>query len=154
MPPVEKRLSYGRIVLLIATALMILFIFAQSLLPKSLSSEESGWLMNTVINPLLQSIGLKPLSHHTIRKIAHVAEFTVLSMLLVLTFRGRIIRSAGVGFTIAFLDESIQLLSGRGASVTDIWIDLIGVAIGTALGFLLQNTRKHHRDKTEQTQSV
>lgn len=37
------------------------------------------------------------------------------------------------GFIAAFIDESIQLLSGRGAMIQDVWIDLTGVAAGFLL---------------------
>ena len=117
------------------------FIFVQSVLPKSVSSDESGWLLEHVLNPIAKRLGLRPFSNQTVRKIAHVIEFLVLSGLLVFCFCGRIAVSGGVSFLTAFLDESIQLLSGRGAQITDVWIDLIGVAVGTALGFLILKAR-------------
>lgn len=140
----DGRLSGKRIALLIATGLTLVFIFGQSMLPQSVSAEESGWLTENVLNPVLDLLGIGPLTHHMVRKIAHVTEFAILSMLLTLFFRGQIVKSAGVGFAAAFLDESIQLLSGRGASVTDVWIDLIGVAIGSVLGLLIVQLRLSH----------
>lgn len=44
------------------------------------------------------------------------------------------VRSFYFGFTLAFLDESLQVITGRGALVTDIWIDLIGVVLGMGIG--------------------
>lgn len=41
---------------------------------------------------------------------------------------------AFICFTVAFLDESIQILSGRGSLISDIWVDLIGVVIGIVVG--------------------
>ena len=140
----DGRLSGKRIALLIATGLTLVFIFGQSMLPQSVSAEESGWLTENVLNPVLDLLGIGPLTHHMVRKIAHVAEFTILSVLLTLCFRGQIVKSAGAGFAAAFLDESIQLLSGRGASITDVWIDLIGVAIGSVLGLLIVQLRLSH----------
>lgn len=140
----DGRLSGKRIALLIATGLTLVFIFGQSMLPQSVSAEESGWLTENVLNPVLDLLGIGPLTHHMVRKIAHVTEFAILSMLLTLCFRGQIVKSAGAGFAAAFLDESIQLLSGRGASITDVWIDLIGVAIGSVLGFLIVQLRLSH----------
>lgn len=140
----DGRLSGKRIALLIVTGLTLVFIFGQSMLPQSVSAEESGWLTENVLNPVLDLLGIGPLTHHMVRKIAHVTEFAILSMLLTLCFRGQIVKSAGVGFAAAFLDESIQLLSGRGASITDVWIDLIGVAIGSVLGLLIVQLRLSH----------
>ena len=147
------RFSGKRIALLIATGLMLAFIFGQSLLPPRVSAEESGWLMDKVLNPLLKLLGLGPITNHFIRKIAHITEFAILSILLTFCFHGQVIKSAGIGFVTAFLDESIQLLSGRGALITDVWIDLIGVAAGSLIGLLAfrairrrKNTKKHSLD--------
>lgn len=144
----RKQISVKRIVLLIMTALMIAFIFVQSVLPMDISSEESGWLTEHILNPVLNLLGLGSLSNQVVRKIAHITEFTVLAALLLFCFRDRIVKSAGTGFLVAFLDESIQLLSDRGALISDVWIDLIGVAIGTLLGFLLWILLYGKRKKT------
>lgn len=141
-----RRCSNKRIILLIITGLVLVLIFAQSVLPQSISGKESGWLTDKVINPLLAMFGLRPLTHNTVRKLAHITEFMILSILLALCLRGRIVKSVGIGFTAAFLDESIQLLSDRGASITDVWIDLIGVALGSLIGFLIVFA-SIHRDK-------
>ena len=137
----EGRLSGKQIALLIVTGLMFIFIFGQSILPQSVSAEESGWLTENILNPLLNLLGIGPLTHHMVRKIAHITEFAILTFLLALCFRGQILKSMGIGFTTAFLDESIQLLSGRGASITDVWIDLVGVTIGFVLGLLIVRLR-------------
>lgn len=138
MPQAETgRPSRKRIILLIATGLVLIFIFAQSLLPQNVSAEESGWITEKIINPFLNLFGLRSMMHGTVRKLVHIAEFAILSVLLVFCFRGKPIKGAGAGFTAAFLDESIQLLSDRGALISDVWIDLIGVALGSLLGFLV-----------------
>ncbi len=153
----SRRISNKRIILLIVTGLMLLFIFGQSMLPRSVSAEESEWLADKGLNPLLKMLGLKPLTQRVIRKIAHAGEFTILSVLLTLCFRGQIIKSAGVGFAAAFIDESIQLVSGREAMISDVWIDLIGVALGSVLGFLFfrailrRGKASHGRDEDMQT---
>lgn len=133
-----KGMSVRRRLLLIATGLVLLFIFVQSLLPQSVSADESSWLTEKILDPIASFFGLGPVSHQIVRKLAHIFEFTVLSALLALSCRGRVIKSFGFGFLFAFLDESVQLLSGRGALVSDIWIDLCGVALGTLLGLLLR----------------
>ena len=152
------RLSGKRIALLIATGLMLAFIFCQSLLPPRVSAEESGWLTESILDPLMQKLGFSPLTHHAVRKIAHIAEFAVLSVLLTLCFRGQIVKSAGAGFTAAFLDESLQLLSGRDAMIADVWIDLIGIAAGLLFGCLIcfvirrcRKARTHDRDAKTNT---
>ena len=126
-----------RIVLLIVTALVVLFIFGQSILPQSFSADESGWVLNKLINPLLNLFGLKPMTHHTARKLAHVLEFAVLAFLLVPLWNS-IPKACFTGFTVAFLDESLQLLTARGAQLQDVWIDLLGVAVGPLLAWMLR----------------
>ena len=143
------RSSYRQRIILITVALMTVFILVQSLLPKNVSAKESGWLIEKVINPILRVIGCGPVSHGFIRKAAHVAEFAVLAFLLSLYFERRILLGAGIAFLIAFLDESVQLLSGRGASITDVWIDLIGIAAGAAFGALVWVFKKRARVRQE-----
>ena len=136
-----------RIVLLIVTALVILFIFGQSILPQSVSADESGWVLNKLINPLFNLFGLKPMTHHAARKLAHVLEFTVLAFLLVPLWNS-VPKAFFSGFTVAFLDESLQLLTARGAQLQDVWIDLLGVALGTLLAWLLRLLMRRHEQTT------
>ena len=133
----HKPVSARRVILWIAAVLIVLLIFGQSVLPETVSREESSWVRDNILAAVFGWFGLQPPSHNTVRKLAHIFEFTVLSALLLLCFRGKLPRSFFAGFTAAFLDESIQLLTGRGALVQDIWIDLIGVACGVLIGFLL-----------------
>ena len=142
-----RRFSIGRIVLLIVTGAVAALIFLQSLLPQSVSAQESGWFTEHIVNPLLRLFGAESQGDSVVRKIAHITEFAVLSALLVFCFRGQITKSAGLGFTMAFLDESIQLLSDRGALISDVWIDLIGIAAGTLFGYLIFRAAVH-RSKT------
>ena len=74
-----KRLSFKRTVLLIVTVLVLLLIFAQSMLPQNLSAKESGWVLERIVNPVLNALGLRPLTHNGVRKIAHVFEFAILA---------------------------------------------------------------------------
>ena len=40
-------------------------------------------------------------------------------------------------FAVGFLDESIQVLSERGPSITDVWIDIGGYATFASLAYLI-----------------
>ena len=95
-----------------------------------------------IINPLLKLVGLGPVSSHTVRKAAHVAEFFLLSLFTALFLRRRALLAFPVCFAAAFLDETIQLFSDRGAQVQDVWIDLIGIAVGTALGWAIRRRKQ------------
>ena len=144
-----KGMSVRRRLLLIATGLVLLFIFVQSLLPQSVSADESSWLTEKILDPIAFFFGLGPVSHQIVRKLAHIFEFAVLSVLLTLICRGKAVKSFGFGFLFAFLDESVQLLSDRGAQLSDVWIDLIGVALGTLLGLLLWKAIRSQRFDTQ-----
>ncbi len=148
-----RRVPPRRIVLWIMTVLMLAFIFGQSLLPQDVSAEESGWILNNILNPALNALGLGPLSHHTTRKLAHVAEFTALSALLVFCFRGSFAKAFSGGFVTAFLDESLQLLTARGAQLQDVWIDLIGVLSGVLIGLLVRRLLTLHGKHVEENHS-
>ncbi len=131
-----------RTILAVIAILVLLFIWGQSLLSVSDSATESGWLRDKLVNPMLRLIGLGPISNRTVRKLAHVAEFFMLSLFTTLFMRGRAAHAFLICFAVAFLDETIQLLSRRGASVRDVWIDLIGTAIGTALGWAITRRKR------------
>lgn len=109
---------------------MLIFIWGHSAVPMNQSAQESEWLRLKIINPILNFFGLKGMSSYAIRKAAHITEFAILSALLVLYWKKRLGIDFLCGFLAAFIDESIQLLSGRGAMIQDVWIDLIGVAAG------------------------
>lgn len=144
-----KRIITKRNVLIALTVAMLLFIWGQSLLPRELSAEESGWFTTHIINPLLGLFGLS-VKGALVRKLAHVTEYTILSILLTLLFRGNVKRVLPLGFAAAFLDESIQILSKRGAMIQDVWIDLLGVLIGyivTAVPMLLQKNHISSSDR-------
>ncbi len=123
---------------MIVTALTVLLIFGQSLLPQSVSAGESGWVEYSILDPIFRFFGIDPPDDHIVRKFAHIAEFAILSMLLVFCFRGQIVKSGGIAFCVAFLDESMQLLTDRGALISDVWIDLIGIALGTLFGLCIR----------------
>ncbi|MBQ5986808.1 MAG: VanZ family protein [Clostridia bacterium] len=144
-----KRIITKRNVLIALTVAMLLFIWGQSLLPRELSAEESGWFTTHIINPLLGLFGLS-VKGALVRKLAHVTEYTILSILLTVLFRGNVKRVLPLGFAAAFLDESIQILSKRGAMIQDVWIDLLGVLIGYILTAVPMRLRRNRNSKQDQ----
>ena len=122
---------------IVITILILAFVWIQSALPVSLSAAESSLLMENVINPILQSIGMDAMGHNLVRKLAHVTEFFAFSVFVTLSWSGNVFRAFLSGFVVAFLDESIQILSNRGSQISDVWIDLIGITAGVAIGCLI-----------------
>lgn len=50
---------------------------------------------------------------------------------------GRTLTSVRYAFYIAFIDETIQIFSGRGPQITDVWLDVFGACCGTVIISLL-----------------
>lgn len=133
-----------RIVFTGALVACICFIFHNSLEAGALSSARSQAVM-AKINALLGRVNLGPLSEHTVRKLAHFAEFLLEGFLLMLCLRvytKRFVRHVSWpllgGMTTALMDETIQLrTAGRSSQVTDVWIDMAGVVCGLLVALLL-----------------
>lgn len=132
-----------RKVVVIMTILLLAFIWLHSIIPEKLSFYESWYFTNMLLNPILDHLGVNTIDSDVIRKIAHVFEFLILSLFTSFYWNGNAVKNIYTGLTVAFLDESIQVITGRGALITDIWIDLIGVGIGTAIGSIAYKLMKN-----------
>lgn len=117
---------------LAGTVALVAWLF--SAMPPAASSAQSGWLKGLVEGLL----GLE-VSELLIRKLAHFAEYLLMGLFAgaavrQLGFRGRQAFAAlSMMLVAALVDETIQIFSGRGPSVVDVWIDLAGAATGLAL---------------------
>ncbi len=108
-------------------------IFGQSLLPAEISGAESGALLSRLGAALL------PLTHWSLRKIAHFTEFAVLGLLLAQCLPARPVHSLFGSLLCALSDETIQLfVRGRSGQVRDIWIDFAGAAAAIVLTELVR----------------
>ena len=133
-----------RVIFTIALIACIAFIFRNSLESGALSSARSQAIMQK-INEILSVVNLGPLSEHTVRKLAHFAEFTLEGFLLMLCLRvytNRFVRHISWpllgGMTTALLDETIQrFIPNRTSQVTDGWIDMAGVVFGALIALIL-----------------
>ncbi len=132
---------------LCAMLLWVVLNLCRSHKPADASSVESRWVL-----VLLQRLAPFELTHHTVRKLAHFTEFSVLGVLAGALFGGRCSRwwtgllfAAMTGVTTALCDETIQLfVPGRSGQVTDIWIDVAGASTGAAIA-LLTHTLRHRK---------
>ena len=133
-----------RVIFTIALIACIAFIFRNSLEWGALASARSQAIMQK-INEILSVVNLGPLSEHTVRKLAHFAEFTLEGFLLMLCLRvytNRFVRHISWpllgGMTTALLDETIQrFIPNRTSQVTDVWIDMAGVVFGALIALIL-----------------
>lgn len=82
--------------------------------------------------------------HHPIRKLAHMSEYALLAVLTAslliawdmndkLPTWKKLLSALGFSLLYAASDETHQIFSHRGASVTDVLIDGLGAALGLAL---------------------
>ena len=133
-----------RVIFTFALIACIAFIFRNSLETGAQSSMRSQELM-ALLNELLVKVHLGPLSEHTIRKLAHFAEFTMEGFLLMLCLRvytAHFVRHMSWpllgGMTTALMDETIQrFIPNRTSAVTDVWIDMAGVVCGLFVALII-----------------
>ena len=152
-----KRIFY------IPAVLWMLLIFFFSAMPEDISSEQSDY-----VSIRLQKIILAALSgneeearteweewseetpHISVRKAAHVIEYTALCILLYLEFAGEAHagwRAALITVLYAISDEIHQLfVPGRAGLIVDVLIDSIGAGLGLLLififGRMIRNAKK------------
>ena len=82
--------------------------------------------------------------HHLVRKLAHFSEFAALGAVFWLLSgeytkdrAKRAISTAFVGVFVPLSDETIQIFSGRGPALADVWLDAAGYVVGTVLTVLV-----------------
>ena len=126
------RRNIIHLVILILLALNLAFIFIQSALPPEKSEETSdkvGEIVGEIIPPETKPGAFIQIN---LRKIAHFIEFAALGLLssLYVVFLGesikRVVLTLAHAPSVALLDETLQIFSGRGSSVKDVWIDTLG----------------------------
>lgn len=133
-----------RVLFTLALAATVYFIFANSLELARESSARSQEIMR-LLNDLLARVGLGPLSEHTVRKLAHFCEFSLLGfwfMLCLRVYTRHFVRHVSwplfFGLLTAVIDETIQLyVPGRTSSVKDVLLDFSGVLAGLAVALLI-----------------
>ena len=127
-------------ILIVLIALTVAFIWIHSLMPPEMSGEESGFVVS-----LLEFIfGKGNVSELLVRKLAHFTEYLVLGIELMAYFRVFHL-GAFHGLFVAALDETIQIVSQRGSSLLDVWLDFAGCLTGILIILLI--TGKKHTKK-------
>ncbi len=117
--------------------LTLLFIWTNSFLSAGMSSRASGYFTR-IMTPLLELVfGRGNVTEHLVRKLAHFTEYAFFGLWLALWMKAddrKALYALLAGFVTAFIDETIQMFTGRGPSIKDVWIDLFGVTAG--IGFI------------------
>ena len=125
-----------RAALWVLVGLTVAFILSRSMRGKVASDGESQW----VTDLLREIFHSDSISHAFVRKLAHFTEFFILgaelSGLLWLERRRSVQSYLNIWFAgelCALLDETVQIFSGRGPSVADVWLDTSGATCGIFL---------------------
>ena len=126
---------------IVMLALLLIFIWGNSLLPASASTVLSRWLRSLLG---LTVHGSASAGEGLLRKLAHFTEFALLGMCLSWLFamlRNKHIQIVALamscGIITACVDETLQRLSaGRNPSLIDVGIDTAGAAVGVTLLFI------------------
>ena len=109
-----------RKVLIVLLVLLLAFIWGHSCMPVDASREESSVVLE-LLRPLLALVvGKENVTLHLVRKLAHFTEFFCLGcdLALLLPFRGKSqLLAGGLGMLTGFIDETIQIFSGRGSAI-------------------------------------
>ena len=129
--------------------LILCFIWGNSLLSREISGEISHFIAEF----LGGGHGTSDEGHRFVRKAAHFCEFASLGAVFLLWIR-EITRQRGMlllacafmGVSVPLIDETIQIFSGRGPALSDVWLDISGYvegsAICTSVIFLIFRRRK------------
>lgn len=94
------------------------------------------------------------LAINSVRKSAHIIEYMLLAITStkLLLYCGKInyrqiYKTYKIGIFIAFIDETIQIFSGRTAAIRDIWIDTLGFSIGLLIIIIFRIIKNLKRKK-------
>lgn len=155
-----KSIPVGEWILIALMLITVLSFFIQSALPPEVSSAESD-AVSDAIEPIIPSdTEVGAVVHDNIRKIGHFGEFGLLgieaALFLFLYTKSRAVDflcCGAVALFVGLLDESVQIFSGRGPTVSDVWLDFSGFAVFFALTyaviFLVSRILKKRTGKTD-----
>ena len=129
----ERRLRLSKWLI----AVLLCFIWGNSLLPGEISGRISDWVKELLSFLLPSEVPGVTTGGGLLRKIAHFSEFAALGFCLCWRFgmlEKRKIMALVYGFGAACVDETIQIfVPDRGPSPKDVAIDTCGAAVGMAL---------------------
>ena len=115
----------------------VAFIWGHSLMPKSISSGESGFFVQLLAPFFEIFIGKGNFTDHFIRKLAHFTEFCslgILTTLFIVFWKNKIsihiISSPIFSIVVSIIDESLQGLTDRAPQLSDVLLDTSGVIVG------------------------
>lgn len=131
-------------ILIIILVLWHVFIFGHSLMPGSVSSNQSDIVVDAikpVVDVVAPNLAISTLNL-LVRKAAHITEFLILGILLYFVynfkFKNLKLLTAIIlhGLIVAISDEIIQLfIPNRAGQIQDVLIDMIGILLAVIITF-------------------
>lgn len=159
----QTKSEKKQLIQLILILLTLVLIFGHSAMPPAASSTESGFVTK-LLAPLLSKL-LPPDAdmEHFVRKAAHFTEYFLLGLQLFFYLKVKLLKAPFISaqaakkqrplfkvsanaalimapvisWAIAFLDETIQIFSGRGPAIQDVWLDTAGALTACLLMWLI-----------------
>ena len=131
-------------ILSVALLLIVAFIWGNSVLSPTVSEKISravGGFLSGVVGTGDETVTVGGLS---VRKAGHFFEFFALGVVSWLLagawFTNKPLKAlvtALMGISVPLIDETVQIFSGRGHSVKDVWIDIAGFSVGVGVVLLV-----------------
>lgn len=155
----KKAITFWAVIIAVTLAL----IWLHSCMDMEDSAEESGFVYDLLCPFFELFMGKGNVTEHFIRKLAHFTEFFGLGLELMLFMRllvlkmgwSLLINAWTLGTFCALIDETIQLFSGRGPMVQDVWLDSAGCLTGVlvmSIGIMLKDGK--NKKSTEKNGNV
>jgi VanZ family protein len=133
----DREVSLLKKTVIVIIILTLALIWGQSVLSREQSSKESSWVYERFEAFMRFIVGPELATEILLRKVAHFSEFFLLSaeaMILCILLGKKTPGGITAVFLLsnfcALLDETIQIFSGRGSLVSDVWIDTAGAVSG------------------------
>lgn len=137
----DKKRKKKIIILSLVIVVTLAVIWGHSCMSMEDSSEESGFFFDLLCPFLELFAGKGNVTEHFIRKMAHFTEFMGLGLELMLYFRLimdirlplTMVTAWVTGTMCALIDETVQIFSGRGSMIADVWLDSAGCVTGVLI---------------------
>ena len=145
------------IICLIILFIWLGFIFIMSNTSSSESTRQTKSLINNIVNTtnkinIIDNIDINTATKKLftpIRKLAHITEFFILSIIVIILLKNKIIDynkllliSISICLIFACLDEYHQtFIPGRTGQFSDVLIDMIGVLFGSLIMYYINNKK-------------
>ena len=157
-----------RIILLVGIFGTLLFTFTQSLLPPEESEEVSDGVRGFIAKIFPPDTPIGKFVQENARKIAHFTEYFILGIftsLYVSVFMPKTnsllkekVRFIIYSFTsaplVALFDETLQIFSGRGPAIVDVWLDTAGFFTSACIVYAVFYIVRHTINRRKQNNTV